>query len=56
MDDVQRLTDRVVIVDHGRTVYGGSLPGLVEKVGAQRVIVVDLEEPTAPLTTFRSPG
>ncbi|WP_154792908.1 ATP-binding cassette domain-containing protein [Occultella kanbiaonis] len=49
MDDVQRLTDRIIVVDHGRMAYDGSLPGLVERVGADRVIVVDLEQTTAPL-------
>lgn len=49
MDDVQRLTDRVVVVDHGRVAYTGDLPGLVQRVGADRVIVIDLEEPTEPL-------
>jgi ABC-2 type transport system ATP-binding protein len=49
MDDVQRLTDRIVVVDHGRVAYAGDLPGLVERVGADRVIVVDLEDAAAPL-------
>lgn len=49
MDDVQRLTDRIVVVDRGRVAYTGDLPGLVRRVGADRVIVLDLEEPTAPL-------
>lgn len=49
MDDVQRLTERIVVVDHGRVAFTGSLPGLVDRVGADRVVVVELEEPTAPL-------
>jgi len=49
MDDVQRLTDRIVVVDRGRVAYAGDLPGLVRRVGADRVIVLDLEEPTPPL-------
>jgi ABC-2 type transport system ATP-binding protein len=49
MDDVQRLTERIVVVDHGRVAYSGDLPGLVRRVGADRVIVLDLEEPTASL-------
>lgn len=49
MDDVQRLCDRVLVVDRGRLVYDGSLPGLVSRVGARRVLVVDLVEPSAPL-------
>ncbi len=49
MDDVQRLTERIVVVDRGRVVYSGDLPGLVARVGADRVMTLDLEEPTAPL-------
>ncbi|WP_194239519.1 ABC transporter ATP-binding protein [Pseudactinotalea terrae] len=50
MDDVQRLTERIVVVDHGRVAYTGDLPGLVRRVGADRVIVLDLEEPTPSLS------
>ncbi len=49
MGDVQRLCERVLVVDHGRLAYDGSLPGLVERVGADRVLVVDLAEPAPPL-------
>jgi ABC-2 type transport system ATP-binding protein len=50
MDDVQRLTERIVVVDKGRMVFDGTLPGLVERVGARREMVVDLTEPAPPLT------
>jgi ABC-2 type transport system ATP-binding protein len=50
MDDVQRLCDRLLVVDHGRLVYDGDIPGLVARVGARRVLVVDLEAPAAPLS------
>ncbi len=49
MGDVERLCDRVLVLDHGRLAYDGSLPGLAATVGAQRVLVVDLEEPTPDL-------
>ena len=42
MDDVQRLTERILVVDHGQMAYDGTLAGLVDRVGAQRVVVVDL--------------
>lgn len=56
MGDVERLCDRVLVLDHGRLAYDGTLPGLAATVGARRVLVVDLEEPTGdlvdvPLTT-----
>ncbi|GAB3677829.1 ABC transporter ATP-binding protein [Angustibacter aerolatus] len=49
MGDVERLCDRVLVVDRGRLVYDGTLPGLVERVGADRVLTVDLAEPAPPL-------
>ncbi|GAA4349465.1 ABC transporter ATP-binding protein [Angustibacter luteus] len=45
MGDIERLCDRVLVVDHGRLAYDGTLPGLVTRVGADRVLVVDLVEP-----------
>lgn len=49
MSDIERLCDRVLVVDHGRLVYDGSLPDLAQRVALQRVLVVDLWEPHAPL-------
>jgi ABC-2 type transport system ATP-binding protein len=51
MDDVQRLCERLLVVDHGRLVYDGTIPGLVARVGARRVLVVDLEAPAPALRT-----
>jgi ABC-2 type transport system ATP-binding protein len=49
MGDVERLCDRVLVVDHGRLVYDGTLPGLGATVGAQRILVVDLMAPSEDL-------
>ncbi len=49
MGDIERLCDRVLVVDRGRLAYDGSLPGLVATVGARRVLLVDLAEPCADL-------
>jgi len=49
MGDIERLCDRVLVVDHGRLAFDGTLPGLAETVGARRVLVVDLVSPTKPL-------
>ena len=49
MGDVQRLCPRVLVVDHGRLAYDGSLDGLSRLVGARRVLVVDLDEPAPDL-------
>jgi len=50
MGDIERLCDRVLVVDHGRLAYDGSLPGLAATVGARRVLLVDLAAPTPDLT------
>jgi ABC-2 type transport system ATP-binding protein len=50
MGDIERLCDRVLVVDHGRLAFDGTLTGLAATVGAQRLLVVDLAAPTARLT------
>ena len=49
MSDIERLCDRVLVVDTGRLVYDGALSGLTERVALRRILVVDLEQPHAPL-------
>jgi ABC-type uncharacterized transport system ATPase subunit len=46
MSDVERLCERVLVVDHGRLVYDGTLSDLTLRVAPQRMLVVDLWEPT----------
>jgi ABC-2 type transport system ATP-binding protein len=50
MGDVERLCDRILVIDHGRLAYDGDLQGLSRTVGAQRVLVVDLAAPAPDLT------
>ncbi len=49
MGDIERLCDRVLVVDHGRLAFDGTLSGLAGTVGAQRVLIVDLDRPTDAL-------
>jgi ABC-2 type transport system ATP-binding protein len=42
--DVEQICRRVLVVDHGRLVHDGDLPGLINRAGAQRTLVVDLTE------------
>jgi ABC-2 type transport system ATP-binding protein len=49
MGDIERLCDRVLVVDHGRLAFDGTLQGLAATVGAERLLVIDLAEPTSPL-------
>ena len=49
MGDIERLCDRVVVVDRGQLIHDGSLAELAAQVQTQRVLVVDLAEPHPPL-------
>ena len=53
MSDIERLCDRVLVVDQGRLVYDGRLADLAARVALQRVLVVDLWDAHPPL---RIPG
>ncbi|NYJ01083.1 ABC-2 type transport system ATP-binding protein [Nocardioides thalensis] len=50
MGDVERLCDRILVIDRGRLAYDGDLIGLSRTVGAERVLVVDLAEAAGDLT------
>jgi len=50
MGDIERLCERVLVVDHGRTVYDGSLDGLARRAGAERTLVLDFADATPDLT------
>ncbi|OYN85328.1 ABC transporter ATP-binding protein [Parenemella sanctibonifatiensis] len=41
MGDVQRLCQRMLVIDRGRLVFDGSQPELERETGAERVLVVD---------------
>ena len=49
MGDIERLCDRVLVVDRGRLAFDGTLPGLAATVGARRLLVLDLAAPTPDL-------
>jgi ABC-2 type transport system ATP-binding protein len=50
--DVERLCDRVLLVDHGRLAFDGTLTGLAATVGVRRELVLDLAGPTPDLTAI----
>ena len=50
MGDVERLCNRIVVVNSGTVAYDGALDSFRERLGAPRELVVDLEEPLAVLT------
>ena len=47
--DVERLCDRMVIIDRGRLIWDGTVTELNDRYGTERTLVVDLEEPQPPL-------
>jgi ABC-2 type transport system ATP-binding protein len=47
--DIERLCSRILILDHGRLIYEGGIDSLLARYGAERTLVVDLEEPRPPL-------
>lgn len=47
--DIERLSSRLLIIDHGRVIYDGTIERLIDRYGEERTLVVDLEEPAPPL-------
>jgi ABC-2 type transport system ATP-binding protein len=47
--DVERLCDRLLIIDHGRVIEDGTVEGVKDRYGTGRTLVVDLVEPGPPL-------
>ncbi|MCC6169900.1 MAG: ATP-binding cassette domain-containing protein, partial [Caldilineaceae bacterium] len=45
LQDVEKLCERVLIIDHGRLLFDGALAHLLARFGGKRELVVDLAEP-----------
>ncbi|KHD76611.1 ABC transporter ATP-binding protein [Actinoplanes utahensis] len=43
--DIERLCERLVVIDHGRVVHDGSIEALHTRYGSRRSLVADLEKP-----------
>ncbi|MBK9711372.1 MAG: ABC transporter ATP-binding protein [Kouleothrix sp.] len=44
LEDITRLCQRVVLIDHGRVIYDGALEALRTRFGRQRTLVVDFDQ------------
>ncbi len=44
LSDVEKLCERILIIDHGRLLYDGSLPALRDRFGGKRELLVDFAE------------
>ena len=49
LDDVERLCERMMIIDHGRVIHDGGVADFKERYGTERTVVVDLVEASDPL-------
>jgi len=49
LSDIERLCNRILMIDRGRLIYDGSVDDLLARYGGERTLVVDLEEPLPPL-------
>jgi ABC-2 type transport system ATP-binding protein len=47
--DVERLCERMLIIDHGRVIYDGGVAAIRDHVGGERTLIVDLQTPIPPL-------
>ncbi len=47
--DVERLCERLLIIDHGRVISDGTVAAIRERFGTERTLVVDLEAPGPPV-------
>jgi len=43
MQDVEKLCERMILIDHGRVVYDGPVEEVKRRFGRHRILVVDLE-------------
>ena len=48
--DVERLCDRLLIIDHGQVIEDGAVDEIKARYGGERTLVVDLVEPGPPLS------
>ena len=49
LGDIERLCNRLLVIDHGRLIWDGQIADLKARYGAERTLIVDLEEPAPPL-------
>jgi ABC-2 type transport system ATP-binding protein len=49
LGDIERLCERLLVIDHGSLIWDGAIAELRRRYGDERTLVVDLEEPAPPL-------
>jgi len=53
--DIEELCHRILIIDHGRIIYDGSLAEIKARYGKYRVLVCDVREPLVPREVLSQP-
>jgi ABC-2 type transport system ATP-binding protein len=53
MNEIQKMCPRVIIIDHGRLLYDGSLERIRDRYGSLRILAVEFEE---EIPDFSLPG
>lgn len=49
MEDIEKLCERMILIDHGQKVYDGEIAVVKERFGKTRTLIVDLEESSRSL-------
>lgn len=44
MSDIEKLCQRMILIDRGQVMYDGELAKIKEKFGKERILIIDLEE------------
>jgi ABC-2 type transport system ATP-binding protein len=44
MSDIEKLCQRMILIDHGQVMYDGELSKIKERFGKDRVLIIDFEE------------
>jgi ABC-2 type transport system ATP-binding protein len=47
--DIERLCERILIIDQGRVIHDGTVTAIKDRYGTERTLIVDLVEPMPPL-------
>lgn len=55
LNDVEKLCDRIIIIDHGSKLYDGSIDAIKQRYGAKRILTADLTIACADIE-IRLPG
>ncbi len=44
MNEIERMCSRVIIIDHGRLIYNGSIEAIRRQYGSERILAVEFDE------------